>query len=427
MAGDRRARKDTNYTNLPEFVSIRVIRVFSLFAVILLSNHCPAQPFLDNLQDNLKLQTKDGFIRSDLTVLLDLEGYYVDQRPPGLLYEDESFINYRASFFIDAHIGPHFYSLIQARVDRGFDPGSQDLDARLDEYLLRWTPTDDSRLNIQFGKFATAVGGWVQRHDSWQNPLITAPLPYENPTIVSYDDVPTSPADFLYRRSYPDDKDSWIPVIWGPVYATGGSIFGSIGKMDYAFEVKNAAISSHPDAWDVDQNYWRYPTFSARIGFRPSPAWNHGLSFSDGAYMTHDAAAQLPAGKNIGDYRQLTLDYDVSYAFRKWELWAELFLNRFQVPNVGDADLGAYYIEAKYKITAGLYAAARWNQEIFGTVHDGSGGWEAWDHDMFRADAALGYRFTRHLQTKLQYSFGHRNGSLQQGEQLVAAQVTAKF
>jgi hypothetical protein len=31
------------------------------------------------------------------------------------------------------------------------------------------------------------------------------------------------------------------------------------------------------------------------------------------------------------------------------------------------------------------------------------------------------------LQTKLQYSFGHRDGGLQQGEQLVAAQVTLKF
>ncbi len=46
---------------------------------------------------------------------------------------------------------------------------------------------------------------------------------------------------------------------------------------------------------------------------------------------------------------------------------------------------------------------------------------------MVRIDPALGYRFPRHLQSKIQYSFGHRNTSLQQGEQLVAAQVTLKF
>ena len=46
---------------------------------------------------------------------------------------------------------------------------------------------------------------------------------------------------------------------------------------------------------------------------------------------------------------------------------------------------------------------------------------------MYRIDFALGYRFTRHLLSKIQYSFGHRNFSLQQGEQLVAAQVTVAF
>jgi len=42
-------------------------------------------------------------------------------------------------------------------------------------------------------------------------------------------------------------------------------------------------------------------------------------------------------------------------------------------------------------------------------------------------DAALGYRFDRHLQAKLQYAFSRQTGRLQQGQQLVAAQVTLKF
>jgi len=64
---------------------------------------------------------------------------------------------------------------------------------------------------------------------------------------------------------------------------------------------------------------------------------------------------------------------------------------------------------------------------MFGTVSDGVGGQESWGNDMYRIDLALGYRFTRHLQGKVQYSFGHRNTALQQGEQLVAAQVTCNF
>jgi hypothetical protein len=398
-----------------------------LLALLILGGSARAQEWLDRLDDSLSLKSRDGLFQTELTGLLDLEGYYVDQRPPGLLFDDESFFNPRLTLFLDGRMGPHLYGFIQARLDRGFDPGEKTFEARLDEYLLRWTPLDDTRLNLQFGKFATVIGSWVQRHDSWQNPLITAPLPYENLTVLSDEDVPASPADLLARRSLPDKKDSWLPVIWGPVYATGGAVFGTVGNFDYAFDLKNVAISSPPYQWDLSHSLWDYPTVSGRLGFRPTPAWNHGVSFSIGPYLSSEAADQLPSGKHIDDYNQTTLDYDVSYARHHWQWWAEVFLTRFDVPNVGKADSLSYYVEAKYKITAGLYAAARWNQQIFGTINDGVGGEQTWDNNMLRVDAALGYRFTRHLQTKLQYSFGHRNSSLQQGEQLLAAQATVKF
>jgi hypothetical protein len=387
---------------------------------------CPAQEWLDRVEDALSIRSKDGFFRADLSGLVDVEGYYVDQRPPGLLFGEQSFINARSSFFIDTKLGEHFYGFLQARVDRGFDPLYKDIDARIDEYLVRWTPLQENQLNLQIGKFATVVGSWVQRHDSWQNPLITAPLPYENITIVSDSYPPASPADFLARRSYPDRKDDWLTILWGPVYAAGGSVFGSLGKFDYALEIKNAAPASRPDTWDPFENPWSYPTVGGRLGFRPSAAWTHGVSFSIGPYL-YEVEGPLPPGKGIGDYDQILVGYDISYAWRGWQFWGEIFLNRFQVPNVGDADALSYYIEAKYKITSSLYAAARWNQEISGTVPDGAGGYETWDRDMVRIDVALGYRFTRHFQGKIQYSFGHRDAPLQQGEQLVAAQLTLRY
>ena len=398
-----------------------------VLAVMVFAATLRGQAWLDAVDSQLSLKSQNGFFRSDLTGLLDLEGYYVDQRPPGLLFEDESFFNPRLSLFLDTRLGPHFYSFVQARLDRGFDPGEKHFEARLDEYLLRWTPWNDSRLNLQFGKFATVVGNWVQRHDSWQNPLITAPLPYENLTPVSNDDIPSSPADFLYRRHYPDAKDSWLPIIWGPVYTTGWSVFGTAGKFDYSFDLKNAAISAPPYTWELNSSLWRRPTVSGRLGFRPVPEWNFGASFSVGPYLSPEASNALPSGKTVSDYNQFTLGYDVSYAWHRWQWWGEAFLTRFEVPNVGNADSIAYYLEAKYKITSGLYAAARWNQELFGTLSDGMGGEATWGSDMYRIDVALGYRFTRHLQSKIQYSFGHREGALQQGQQLVAAQVTVKF
>ena len=56
-----------------------------------------------------------------------------------------------------------------------------------------------------------------------------------------------------------------------------------------------------------------------------------------------------------------------------------------------------------------------------------TGGREAWDDAAWRVDVGVGYRFTRHLQLKLEYSYNHEDGAAPVGENVVAAQVTAKF
>jgi hypothetical protein len=51
---------------------------------------------------------------------------------------------------------------------------------------------------------------------------------------------------------------------------------------------------------------------------------------------------------------------------------------------------------------------------------------EKWGNDIWRIDAALGYRFTNCLQGKVQYSISQQK-SAQEGEHLVAVQLTAKY
>ena len=387
--------------------------------------------YLDKLDDSLFFQSKNGFFRSDLSGLLDLEGYFVDQRPPGLLFGNgDAFFNPRLSLFLDTRIGPHFYSLVQARVDRGFDPRAARHSARFDEYLLRWTPFDDARLNLQLGKFATVVGNWVPRHDSWQNPFINAPLAYEYVVGITDKTVASTPAAFLARRNLNDKKADWLTLIWGPSYATGASMFGQLGQFDYAFEIKNASISARPTVWDARDHGFDSPTVSSRVGWRPNAMWNFGASLSEGAYLLPQAGtvAAFPAGASIRDFRQITFAQDAGWSWHHWQVWAEVFESRYEVPKVGDADTLAYYLEAKYKLTPRLFAAVRWNQQLFGKVPDGAGGMQAWDRDVWRVDGALGLRFSRHLQGKVQYSYQRQDGAaLQQGEQLVAAQVTVKF
>ncbi|MEO5738436.1 MAG: hypothetical protein ABIQ82_13360, partial [Variovorax sp.] len=144
---------------------------------------------------------------------------------------------------------------MQTRVDRGFDPGDGNAQVRLDEYALRFTPWEDGRFSLQVGKFATVAGNWGQRHLSWDNPFITAPVPYENLTGI-WDSAAADSADTLlywahapydgintFNNSY-SDKILRVPIVWGPSYATGLSVAGHLGKFEYAAEVKNASLSS---------------------------------------------------------------------------------------------------------------------------------------------------------------------------------------
>ena len=108
-------------------------------------------------------------------------------------------------------------------------------------------------------------------------------------------------------------------------------------------------------------------------------------------------------------------------------MWAEVYEARFEVPNVGDADTFAYYIEAKYKFTPQFFGALRWNQQLFGTINDGYGHNVQWSPDLGRIDIAATYRFTPHAQLKLQYDFQHETTGEGEDNHMFAAQFTIRF
>ena len=387
--------------------------------------------FLEKVHDTLSLNNPQNRFHLQLSGLVDLEAYSIDQPAPGLIFSEHDFLlNPRLTIYLDLELGSNLYVFAQTRVDRGFDPGDDSAQVRLDEYFLRYSPAKN--FHVQIGQFATVVGNWVARHDTWQNPFINAPLPYENLTGIWDSGTPADTDELLgwghvgqYNNDDYSDKYLRLPIIWGPSYASGFAVSGSCGRFDYAAEMKNTALASRPESWRITQTGFEHPTFSGRAGFRPNEMWTLGLSASGGAYLNSDAAASLPPGRDVGDYRELVLAQDVSFAWHHLQLWAEFFESRFQVPRIGNADTFSYYLEAKYKITSQLFGALRWNQQLFGTVRDEESR-AKWGNDICRVDAALGYRFTDYLQLKLQYSFS-RQQSIEEGEHLFAGQLTAKF
>ena len=405
---------------------MRMLRALSFCLLACTVHAFEIDDFFDRLDNALTITAFDGNLRARLSGTIDTEFYNFQQPAPGLIdSEIDNLFNPRLTLFLDAQLGSQIYFFAQSRLDRGFDPSDRGAQVRLDEYALRFTPWDDGRFNLQAGKFATVVGNWVPRHLSWENPFINAPLVYDNITPISDKIAPASPLDFVHR--FDNGKYEFNPVIWGPSYASGISISGRLGRFDYAAEMKNASLSSRPESWNVTETDFDHPTFSGRVGFRPNQIWNFGLSASDGPYFRSEAEQTLPPGRSIGDYQEFVLGQDAGFAWHHLQLWAEFYEARFEVPRVGDADTFAYYFEAKYKFTPQLFGALRWNQQLFSNIPDGAGGQVRWSQDLWRIDVAAGYRFTSHIQLKLQYSFQQETTGPHDDNHLIAAQLTVRF
>lgn len=392
---------------------------------------------IDPIEQALAVSGWNDSVRVRLSGTVDLEGYSLSQPEMGLVFRDgDTFLNPRLSVFLDAQVGSHVYAFVQARADDGFDPGEPGRDERLDEYVLRLTPFDDSRLNLQVGKFATVVGNWTQRHGSWDNPFVTAPLPYENLTgIWDTDAAPNAFALLAWAGVLQKpvvggmllDQYRNVPVIWGPNYASGASAFGKAGGLEYAFEVKNTSLSSRPETWSPTATNWQNPTFSGRVGFEPNEMWNVGFSASTGTYLQPEAQATLPPGRSLGDYQEVVFGQDVSFAWHHVQLWAEAYEADFRIPGVGNADTQAYYVEAKYKFAPQFFGALRWNQQFFSDIPVPGLGSRRWSRDVSRVDIGPAYRPTAHTQVKVQYSVERQEADRGSWSELLAVQFTTRF
>lgn len=387
------------------------------------------QESFDRLRDALTFGRADGLVQARLSGMLDLEGYLFEQPAPGWIQASgNTMVQPRLSLFVDSRIGSHAYLFVQARVDRGFDPADARVEARADEYALRLIPWTETQLNIQVGKFSTVVGGWVPRHLSWDNPFVSAPLIYENPTAVSDTEAPSSPEAYLERAGDAHEEAyEYNSVLWGPVYTSGASVSGAVGRWEAAAAIRNAPPSSRPESWSVSDIGFRHPSFEGRVGFRPGLPWSLGVSASDGCYFRPEAELGLPMDRGIGDYRQILVGQDVGYAWHHLQLWAEVFQARFEVPAVGNADTLGWYLEAKYKLAPQWFAAWRWNQQWFSNVPDGDGGKARWGDDTWRIDTGLGYRATAHTQIKVQHYLKGFSSDHADAVHAVAIQLTLRF
>jgi hypothetical protein len=361
-----------------------------------------SEEWFDRVEQRLSFSGRDDVFRARLGGLLSVEDHQVTQPPPGLLFTaGHNLFAPRLGLMLQAQYGPELFGFALIRVDRGFDPANARLRVRLDAYALTYVPANLPALNFKAGQFGTVIGNWGPRHDAWDNPFVTAPLPYAHQTAVYDSEAPASAAAFVHIEA--DEKYDYVPVIWGPSYATGAAVSGRMGQLEFAAEIKNAGPSSRPEVWSIRDLGFSRPAYAARLAYRPDLRWSFGVSASDSAYL-RPFAADLPTGTSRHDYRQRLLACDAGFAWRHLQVWAELFDSTFDVPRIGRVRTVAGYVETKYRFNAEWYGALRWNRQDFSRIGDGRGGTIPWGRGVWRIDAATGRRLSAHAGWKVQAS-----------------------
>ncbi len=390
---------------------------------------------LDRVGEQLYFASEDGRFNAQLGGSFDLEYFWQSEDSPaafGWVFPKggkKTLLSPRLTLTLDANATEYLYAFVKFRWDDGLHPGlafaapsiyggTKD---RFDEFFVR-VKLAEEKINLQVGQFAPQIGNFLGRHDSWDNPFVTYPMVYENMTSVSDFTVVGSPDGFAARRTWPDNRINWIPIIWGPYYAQGASIHGKFAEWGYALSVMNSSPGTRGFSWNNDMDA---PTYIGRVSYTPSAAWTFGVSASRGSYFRDDAVG-FPAGTDREDYDQSLVVFDLRYEWKKLQLFAELFLNEYEVPNAGDARSLAYYVEARYKLSVRWYAAARWGQTFHEKISTTLGDLD-WDEDQHRAELGLGYRINQHLQLKAQYAHTSQDENFQSVEHLIAFQATLRF
>lgn len=394
------------------------------FALTIASTHLaragdPLDDLFDEIRAATQFESTDGKVSLDFDFFITQDNWVVSQPPPGIIVTNQEYLaSPRLSMLGTLNMGEKLSLFAMGDVDRGFDPTDQSIQIRPDVYFLRIDPFEGVA-QARIGAMQTGYGQWANRHLSWQNPLVNAPLTYEWISAVRGDNGRVA------KKTVADVRATWLPMIWGPSYTSGGQINGTIDLFDYAFEIKNDALSSNPDEWALWEHefYGNALTYSGRLGWRPQTEWTIGASASSGSYITPNA---FDGWEN---YKQTNFGADLAWAHGPLELWSEVNWSSYDVlagtnSKAGTVSVVSYFIESKWKFETAWWLAGRWNQQLYGDKPNST---DQWDNDVWRIDGCLGWHLDRSLTLKAQYSYTDEMGDLKQGEHVFDLQIVLGF
>ena len=364
---------------------------------------------------------------------LDTEWYGLGLEPSGMVREDKHFVNWRIQLFAEVFLGEHLDGLVEFRADRGHAPADVALFPRINQGFLRWRVPglgEHLALSAQAGVFATPFGNFIKRHDSWDNPLVRRPLPYDHRTTLmadfmdqfAFDNFPGTRMAFVrVWRDRPESLFPGEPLVWQEVYAGGAMVNAVLGDADRPdrftldVAVMNSMLGSTAYTWAEWPRRSAAWTLHSRLGWRPTFGTRVGTSFATGTWLSPDTERVL-APREYTDFRQWAVGLDFEYTRGQFDGYAEVVYTEWHAP-VGTPATGfegidvsslAAYVEGKYTLAfvdPGLFVAARvgfiWNDKLHVRSPWGwNWNWK-WDRDQWRFELGFGYFLGPELLVKL--------------------------
>jgi hypothetical protein len=297
---------------------------------------------------------------------------------------------------------------------------------------VRFRPFREHSLDVQAGRIPPVFGAFSRRRYDVDNPLIGYPVPYQYPTVLRADAAPYSLGQLLLHRGHGTRSRYAIgdpaimeglaqvnPLRWD----TGVEV--KLGGEDLALAVAlTQGTISNPRFEDDNEG----KQIAGRLGWRPAFGAEVGFSAARGDYVSDEVKARL-ADRGDRSSNQSSLGLDSELARGPWLVRGEAIWTRWDVPSldaIGSLDVLGFLVEARYKIRAGFFAAARVSGATFESL-DGPGGAVSWDAPLTRIEAGVGYAFQRHVLAKFVLQHNERDGGPASSSTLPAVQVLFWF
>ncbi len=375
-----------------------------------------------------KVASESGRFQFGLSGRGILEGFLPGQKSSGLIAGGDGFVSGRASLFTDVYIGSRLFATGEFRLDTGESPKQGVLTGRVEQAFLRYKPWLNHNLHFQFGKFVSPFGAYNQRHDTTADPFVRPPLMYDYRTMVSSEFLPRTNDGFIRWK---DDPATWrprgAPIIWGNPYQMGFMFLGGFHNLDFRLAVMNSAPSSEPGEWNSQIGQASHPSYVAHVGYRILPELYVGMAYNTGPYLGERARASF-ANEGFNSYKQKTWEMEFLFERGKTQVRGEILRDMWEVVNVLDYPVDVSgYVEVKQKFLTGFYGALRFGTIRYNRIHLSSGAKDAWDFDIWRGQAALGYRMMRNLELRAEYMRNQSKDPQHPLDNLLALQCRFEF